>query len=184
MFDIKLYDKKFNETLEHFVQNLKGIRTGRAHPGQLDSVKVEAYGEILPLNQVANVTVPEGQLIQITPFDPANLNQIVTAIRNNADLGLNPSDDGRVVRVPIPPLTEERRHLIVKQVAEKLEETKIAVRNIRQDAIKDLRRQKDNKELSEDEEKRLAKEIDTLVADYNRQLEDIFKDKEREILTI
>lgn len=184
MFDIKLYDKKINEALEHFVQELKSIRTGRAHPGQLDGVRVEAYGEILPLNQVANITAPEGQLLQVTPFDPANLNQIVTAIRNNSDLGLNPSDDGRVIRVPIPPLTEERRRLIVKQVAEKLEDTKIAVRNIRQEAIKELRQQKDNKELSEDEEKRFIKEVDNLVADYNRKLEDIFKSKEREILTI
>src|SRR4051794_34630122 len=106
---------KLNQNLERFHDGLKTLRTGRANAGMLDSVTVEAYGTPMPLIQVATITVPESQLIQITPFDPNNLAAISTAIRNNPSLGLNPADDGRVVRVPIPPLNEERRRELAKQ---------------------------------------------------------------------
>src|SRR5690606_29855280 len=115
MFDTGAYKKRMDQALEHFRDDLKKIRTGRAHPDMLGEVMVEAYGARMPLNQVANTTVPEPQLLQITPFDPSQLQAIVTAIRNDQGFGFNPSDDGRVVRVPVPPLTEERRHQIVKQ---------------------------------------------------------------------
>src|SRR5471032_3161276 len=100
---------ELSKAVEHFKDTLKSLRTGRASASMLDGVMVEAYGVATPLNQVSNVTAPEAQLIQITPFDPSNLQAIVTAIRDNQSLGLNPSDDGRVVRVPVPALTEERR---------------------------------------------------------------------------
>jgi len=138
----------------------------------------------MPLNQVANVTVPEAQLITITPFDPTNIQVIVTAIRNDQALGLNPSDDGRIIRVPIPPLTEERRKQIVKQTSEKVEEARIAMRNIRQDAFKELKRMKDAKEVSEDDQKRSEKAIDDLISDANNNLDSLFKEKEKEILTL
>src|SRR5690606_20151231 len=109
-------------------------RTGRAHPSMLDGLMVEAYDTQMPLIQVGTVTAPEGQLLQITPFDPSNLQAIATAIRNNPSLGMNPSDDGRVVRVPIPPLNEERRREYVKVVSGKVEDAMIAMRNIRHDA--------------------------------------------------
>src|SRR6478609_6469447 len=110
---------KFQQANEHFSESLKSLRTGRASAAMLDGVMVEAYGTPMPLNQVATVTAPEAQLIQITPFDPSNLEAIVLAIRNDQGLGLNPSDDGRVVRVPVPSLTEERRRDLAKQVGQK-----------------------------------------------------------------
>lgn len=184
MFDSKQYDDRFRLTVAHFEEELKKVRTGRAHPTMLDSVSVEAYGQKMPLNQVANVTTPDAQLLTITPFDPSNLQAIAAAIRNDQSLGLNPSDDGRVIRVPIPPLTEERRRQIVKQTSEKVEEARIALRNIRQEALKEARRLKDAKELSEDDQKRAEKQIEDMMSLYNGQIDSIFKVKEQEILTI
>lgn len=114
MFSTDDYELKMTGALEHFESELGKIRTGRAHPGMLDGIKVEAYGTLMPLNQVANITAPEAQLLQITPFDPSNIQVIAAAIRNDQSLGFNPSDDGRVVRVPVPALTEERRRQLVK----------------------------------------------------------------------
>jgi len=184
MFNQKQYEDRFTATVAHFADELRKVRTGRAHPTMLDSITVEAYGQRMPLNQVANVTVPEAQLITITPFDPTNIQVIVTAIRNDQALGLNPSDDGRIIRVPIPPLTEERRKQIVKQTSEKVEEARIALRNIRQEALKETKRLKDAKELSEDDQKRSEKAIDDLVSDANSKLDSLFKEKEKEILTL
>lgn len=184
MFDTKQYETKFSAAVAHFQDELKKVRTGRAHPSMLDSIQVEAYGQNMPLNQVANVVAAEAQLITITPFDPSNLQAIAAAIRADQGLGLNPSDDGRLVRVPIPPLTEERRKQIVKQTSEKVEDARITLRNIRQDALKEAKRLKDAKELSEDDLKRVEKAIDDSMATYNSQLDNAFKDKEKEILTI
>ena len=150
----------------------------------LDSVQVEAYGQMMPLNQVANVVAAEAQMITITPFDPTTLQAIAAAIRTNQSLGLNPSDDGRVIRVPIPALTEERRKQIVKQTSEKVEEARIALRNVRQDAFKEAKRLKDAKELSEDDQKRSEKAIDDTIAAFNAKIDVAFKEKEKEILTI
>lgn len=184
MFNIKPYEEKFNQAIDHFKEELKKIRTGRAHVNQLDGIIVQAYGTPMPLNQVANVTVPEAQMLLITPFDPANLQDIASAIRADQTLGLNPSDDGRVVRVPVPPLTEERRHQIVKQASEKVEEVRIALRNIRQDAFKDIKRGKEAKDFSEDDAKRFEKEVDNQMSELGAKIDEIFKDKEKEILTI
>lgn len=184
MFDIKPYEDKFELAIAHFEEELKKVRTGRAHPGQLDGIKVEVYGSLMPINQVANITAPEAQLLQITPFDPSNIQAISAAIRANQNLGFNPSDDGRVVRIPVPALTEERRKLLVKQTSEKVEETRIALRNIRQDALKEAKRKKDAKELSEDDVKRVEKLIDGIMASANTKLDNIFKLKEQEILKI
>lgn len=184
MFDTKPYEDKLKAALGHFEEELKKIRTGRAHPDMLDGVLVEAYGSRMPLNQVANVTVPEAQLLQVTPFDPSNIKAVVEAIRSEGALGFNPSDDGRVVRVPVPPLTEERRHTIVKQLGEKVEDCRIAFRNIRQDAFKEAKAKKEAKEFSEDDLKRIEKDIDKAMADCQAELETITKSKEKEILTI
>ncbi|OYX41055.1 ribosome recycling factor [Candidatus Saccharibacteria bacterium 32-49-12] len=184
MFDVKPFETRFVAAVAHFVEDLKKVRTGRAHPSMLDSVQVEAYGQKMPLNQVANVTASEAQLLTITPFDPGNIQAIAAAIRNDQSLGLNPSDDGRVVRVPIPALTEDRRHQIVKQTGEKVEDARIALRNIRQDALKDAKRLKDSKDISEDDLKRIEKQVDELMTRHNAEVEMLFKDKEKEILTI
>jgi ribosome recycling factor len=184
MFDTKQYETRFNSSVSHFEDEIRKVRTGRAHPSMLDGVQVEAYGQKMPLNQVANVTVPEAQLITVTPFDPSTIQAVVAAIRADQSLGLNPSDDGRLIRVPIPPLTEERRKMLVKQTSEKVEEARIALRNIRQEALKEAKRLKDAKEMSEDDQKRSEKSIDDLMSSLNAKLDSLFRDKEKEILTL
>ena len=184
MFDTKPYEDKMSAAFDHFQDEMKKVRTGRAHAGMLDGVMVEAYGAKMPLNQVANITAPEAQMLLITPFDPSNVTAISAAIRDNQSLGFNPSDDGKVVRVPVPALTEERRRQLVKQASEKVEETRIAMRNIRQDALKDAKRMKENKELSEDDLKRVEKEIDALMSKVQVQIDEAFKVKEKDILTV
>lgn len=145
---------------------------------------VVAYGTPMPLNQVSNVTAPEAQLLQITPFDPSNIQAISEAIRNDQNLGLNPSDDGRVVRVPIPPLTTERRQAIVKQLSEKVEETHIACRNVRHDVLDTAKKAKADKTISEDDYNRIEKQVDELMAKTKAELEAAAKTKEQEIMTV
>jgi len=184
MFDTKPYEEKFNHAIAHFEDEIKKVRTGRAHPGQLDGIKAEVYGVLLPLNQVANITAPEAQMLQITPFDASNILAISTAIRSDQSLGFNPSDDGHVIRVPVPALTEERRKLLVKQTSEKVEEARIVLRSIRQEAYKDAKHKKELKELSENDIKRVEKDIDSNMASANAKLDEIFSLKERDILKI
>lgn len=184
MFDTKPYEDRMNQALSHFEDESKKIRTGRANPGMLDGITVEAYGSRMPLNQVATVVVPEPQLLQINPFDPTNLQAIVKTIRDDQSLGFNPSDDGRVIRVPIPALTTERRQQIVKQLGEKVEECRIALRNVRHDALKDAKSKKDAKELSEDDVKRVEKALDDAMQKSQAKLDTLTKAKEQEILTI
>ena len=182
--DISGYKKKMNAAVEHFREELKKVRTGRAHASMLDGVMVEAYGAPMPLNQVANVTAPEAQLLQITPFDPGNLQAISNAIRDNQSLGLNPSDDGRVVRVPIPTLTEERRREYVKVVGGKTEDCMIALRNIRRDAMDDIDTSKKAKDISEDDASRLQKQVDEAMSTAKADADAAAKAKEQEIMTL
>ncbi|RWZ78571.1 MAG: ribosome recycling factor [Candidatus Microsaccharimonas sossegonensis] len=184
MFDTKPYEARMSAAVAHFQEELKRVRTGRAHPSMLDSVQVEAYGQKMPLNQVANVTAAEPQLLTITPFNPSNIQVIAAGIRQDQSLGLNPSDDGRVIRVPIPPLTEERRKLLVKQTSEKVEAARITLRNVRQDALKEAKRRKEAKAVSEDDLKTIEKSIDASIASFNAQLDASFKEKEKDILTL
>ena len=184
MFDTDPYELKMTSVVEHFEHELKKVRTGRSHPSMLDSVSVEVYGAKVPLNQAANITAPEPQMLQVTPFDPGNVQPIAAAIRADQSLGFNPSDDGRIIRVPVPPLTEERRRQLLKQTSEKVEEARIALRNIRQDAFKDAKRKKEAKELSEDDVKRVEKEIDKQMSEYQAKIDAIFAAKEKDILTI
>src|SRR6478735_6990275 len=184
MFDTKPVEDKMNAALSHFEDDLKKVRTGRAHPDMLDGVIVEAYGSRVPLNQVANVSVPEAQMLQVNPFDPSNIQSIVTAIRDDQTLGFNPSDDGRLIRVPVPALTEERRREMVKQLGDKVEGCRIAMRQVRQDAFKDAKRRKEAKELSENDVTRIEKEVDKLMSDFQVKIDAVFKAKEQEIMTV
>ena len=184
MFDTKPYEVKMDQALEHFSEELKKVRTGRAHPDMLSGVVVEAYGQKMPLNQVANVTAPEPQMLLVSPFDPGNIAAITAAIRDDQSLGFNPSDDGRVVRVPIPALTEERRREMVKQLGDKVESARIALRNVRQDALKDAKRRKEVKELSEDDVRAVEKEFERIMTDRQTRVDELFKAKEQEVLTI
>jgi ribosome recycling factor len=176
--------KKLGGAVEHYHEQLKGLRTGRASASMLDGVTVEAYGTPMPLNQVANVIAPEAQLLQITPFDPGNLQAIASAIRDNPSLGLNPSDDGRVVRVPIPALNEERRREIVKQLSSKQEDAMIAVRNIRHEAMDAIDKAKKDKELGEDDAKRLSGQVEDAMQKTRGEIESASKAKEAEIMTV
>ncbi|MBR3368367.1 ribosome recycling factor [Candidatus Saccharibacteria bacterium] len=180
MFDSSEYKTKMNAVIERFKDEMKKVRTGRAHPDMLTNVKVEAYGQWMPLNQVANVTAQGGTMLLITPFDPSNIANITASIRNDQSLGLNPSDDGHVVRVPIPPLTEERRKEIVKTTSQKVEESKVQIRNIREDARKELK----TADLPEDVRKRGEKEVDDLTKSFTDQIDKEFKEKEAEIMKI
>ncbi len=181
MFDTKEDRKKMDEAVERFKAEMKKVRTGRAHPDMISGIKVEVYGQFMPLNQVANITAADATLLVITPFDPSNIATIENAIRNDQALGLNPADDGRIIRVPIPPLTEERRKEIVKNASEKVENAKIAIRNIREDARKAI---KIATELSEDVKKRAEKDIDDLTKEFSDKVDAEFKTKSDEIMKI
>lgn len=175
---------KFGQAADRFRDSLKTLRTGRANAAMLDGVMVEAYDTSMPLNQVATIAVPEATLIQLTPFDPNNLSAIADAIRNDQSLGLNPTDDGRVIRVPIPPLTEERRRELAKQVGQKQEEAMIVLRNVRHDAMDIINQAKKDKDISEDEAKRLSGQIDEAMNKTRSDIEIAAKAKETEILSL
>jgi ribosome recycling factor len=175
---------KFGQAAARFQDSLKTLRTGRANAAMLDGIKVEAYGAPMPLNQVATISVPDATLIQLSPFDPNNLSAIADAIRNEQSLGLNPTDDGRVIRVPIPPLTEERRRELAKQVGQKQEEAMIALRNVRHEAMDTLNEAKKDKDIGEDEAKRLSGQVDEAMNKVRADIEAVAKAKESEILSI
>ncbi len=177
-------ESAFKAAQEHLSSELTQLRTGRAHAGMLEGVMVEAYGASMPIIQVAGITVPEPQLLQITPFDPANLQAIATAIRSNQALGLNPSDDGRVVRVQIPPLTEERRRELAKQIGDKVEAALVRMRNSRHEVFKQLEEAKKAKQISEDDLHRTEKIIDERMNNVRTEMENAAKTKENELLTL
>lgn len=182
--DIKQYEEKMAQAVVHFNEELKKVRTGRASASMLDGVMVTAYGAQMPLNQVANVIAPEAQLLQITPFDPSNLQAIASAIRDNPTLGLNPMDDGRVVRVPIPALTEERRRDLAKTLGGKVEDCMVSLRSIRHDAMDAIDKAKKDKLVGEDDAKRLEKQVDDAVAKAKADVDAGAKAKEAEIMTL
>lgn len=176
--------KEFDGAIAHLQDELKKVRTGRASAGMLDGMMVSVYGSQMPLIAVGSVTVPEAQLIQITPFDPSNLQAIASAIRDDQTLGLNPVDDGRVIRLQIPPLTTERRQQIVKQLGEKAEECRIRLRNARHDSLNGAKKLKDDKQISEDEQRRLEKQIDDLMNQMKSKVDEHISEKEKEIMTL
>lgn len=175
---------KFGTAVQHFEAELKKVRTGRAQPSMLDGVMVQAYGQPMPLNQVATVSTPEAQLLQITPFDPSNLQAIASAIRDNPSLGLNPMDDGRVVRLPIPPLTEERRREYVKNVGDKTEDCMVSLRAIRHTSLHAVEQAKKDRLIGEDEAKRFEKQIDDAMNQAKTSAEAAAKVKETEVMTV
>lgn len=175
---------KLNHALEHFKDELKKLRTGRAHPGMLDNVTVESYGQQMPLKAVGNIIAPEAQLLQITPFDPNNLQAISDAIRNDESLGLSPTDDGRVVRINIPPLTTETRASMVKVISQKVEECMITSRQIRHDAFHQGEQAEKNKEIGKDERFHFEKQIDELLAKQKTEIDALAAAKEKELMTI
>ncbi|HXX28851.1 MAG TPA: ribosome recycling factor [Terriglobales bacterium] len=174
---------RMDKAVDDFRKAMAATRTGRASVHMLDSVNVDYYGTAMPLNQIAQVHAPEAQLITVQPFDPTALSTIEKAIRT-ADLGLNPMNDGKLIRIPVPPLTEERRKDMVKHLHKILEEHRTAVRNIRRDGNEAIKKALKDKKITEDEEKRAMEEIQKLTDGEIKKMEDMGKAKEKEILEI
>jgi ribosome recycling factor len=172
--------KKAMDALHH---NLDSVRTGRASPALVERIHVDYYGTTMPLNQLAGISVPESRLLVIQPWDRGSIGPIEKAIMQS-DLGLNPNNDGQVIRISIPSLTEERRKQMVKIVHSTVEEGKVAVRNIRRDAISQAKDLLNRKEISEDDDRRANQEIETLAKKYVEEADKIGKAKEQEILEV
>src|SRR5437588_4249828 len=174
---------RMDKAVDDFRKALVATRTGRASVNMLDGVTVEAYGSQMPLNQVATVHSPEAQMITVQPYDPSQLSAIEKAIRS-AELGLNPMNDGKIIRVPVPPLTEERRREMVNHMHKVLENNRTAVRNIRRDGNDAIKKALKDKKISEDEEKRSMDEIQKLTDGEIKKMEDMCKAKEKEVMEI
>ncbi len=174
---------KMLASLEAFKRDVSKIRTGRASLSLFDDIRVNAYGSPMPLNQVATLTIPESRMIVIQPWDAQLLPAIEKAI-HGSDLGLNPASDGKLIRINIPQLTEERRKNLVKQVKKTSEEHRVAVRNIRREAIDQLKKQKNNKEISEDDLFRLQEEAQDETDTLIKQIDLVLAEKEKEVLSV
>ncbi len=174
---------RMEKVVEDLRRELASVRSGRASISLLDHISVDYYGAATPLNQVATLAVPEPTLITAQPWDASLLVAIEKAIRSS-DLGLNPTNDGKIIRIPIPPLTEERRKQLAKHVAKVLEDHRTAIRNIRRDENEVIRKMHKEKQISEDEERKVLEEIQKLTDLYILKVEDLAKKKEDEILTV
>lgn len=174
---------KMESVIADFKRKLANVRTGRATVGILDGVMVEYYGVATPLSQMASISVPEPQLLVVQPWDTTQLGEIEKAI-NMANLGLNPTNDGKLIRLPIPALNEERRQEMAKQVGEIAEEHRVAVRNVRHHANDELKRMEKDKEISEDEEHRGFDEIQKLTDEHIQKIDSLGKSKEEEIMSV
>ena len=174
---------RMEKAVEDFRREMAATRTGRANVHMLDTISVDYYGSQMPLNQIATVHAPEPQMITVQPFDPSQLGAIEKAIRSG-DLGLNPMNDGKLIRVPVPPLTQERRQDMVKQLHRVLEEHRTAVRNIRRDGNDAIKKALKDKKISEDEEKRSLDEIQKLTDGEIKKMEEMCKAKEKEVMEI
>jgi ribosome recycling factor len=174
---------RMEKAVEDFRKAMASVRTGRANVHMLDNVSVDYYGSQMPLNQIAQVHAPEAQLITVQPFDPSQLGAIEKAIRAG-DMGLNPMNDGKLIRVPVPALTQERRQDMVKHLHRVLEEHRTAVRNIRRDGNDAIKKALKDKKITEDEEKRSLDEIQKLTDDEIKKMEEMSKAKEKEVLEL
>jgi ribosome recycling factor len=174
---------RMEKAVEDFRKELAGVRTGRANVTLLDHIRVDYHGTSMPVNQLGTLSVPEATLIVISPWDPSAVQMIDKAIRTS-DLGLNPTNDGKIVRVPIPPLTEDRRKEIVKHLHKVLENHRTAVRNIRRDVKEAVDKLEKDKKISQDEQKRTLDELEKLTHSETKKIEDLSAVKEKEILEV
>lgn len=175
--------EKMEKCLNSLERDYKAVRAGRANPAILDRVTVDYYGTPTPINQMAAISVPEPRMLMIQPWDASTLKEIEKAI-NTAEIGINPSNDGKVIRLVFPPLTEERRKELVKDIAKRAEEAKVAIRNVRRDAMDDLKKLKKNNEITEDYQKTGEKKLQDITDSYVKEAEEMEKKKEQEILSI
>ena len=183
MFDGKNYNQKMNKTIDVFSKELNSLRTGRANANMLDIIKVDVYGQKMPVNQLATITTPEPRTINVQVWDLNNVNLIDSAIKKS-DLGLNPQIDGQLIRLPVPNLSEERRTEMKKMVKSMGEKCKISIRNIRREANDELKDLLKKKEIAEDEEKKFEKNIQNYTDEHIKTVDDKVATKEKDIMTI
>ena len=183
MFDEKSYSLKMDKTIEVFLKELSSLRTGRANASMLDLIKVDVYGQQMPINQVGSITTPEPRMINIQVWDSSNVPLVDAAIKKS-DLGLNPQIDGQLIRLPIPELNEERRSELKKLIKSIGEKCKVSIRNIRREANEDLKKLLKNKKISEDDEKTSEKKVQIITDDHIKLVDEKISYKEKEIMTI
>tara|TARA_B100000780_G_scaffold211329_2_gene151206 strand:- start:8566 stop:9126 length:561 start_codon:yes stop_codon:yes gene_type:complete len=182
-FDEKNYSSKMEKTIQSYVKDLSSLRTGRANAAMLDMIKVDVYGQMMPINQLASVSVPEARLITIQVWDQTNIKAVDSAIQKS-DLGINPQIDGSVLRIRIPDLTEERRKDLIKVSKNVAEKNKVSIRNIRREANDELKKLIKDKKISEDENKIFEKNIQKITDDNILSIDKISQEKEKEILQV
>jgi len=183
MFNDKTYNQKMDKTIEVFTKELTSLRTGRANASMLDLIKVDVYGQAVPINQVASITTPEARMINIQVWDANNTPLIDSAIKKS-ELGLNPQIDGQLIRLPVPDLSEERRSEIKKVIKSMGEKCKVSIRNIRREANDELKNLLKSKDISEDDEKKFEKIVQTSTDDHIKKIDEKVGSKEKEIMTI
>jgi ribosome recycling factor len=183
MFNEKTYSQKMDKTIEVFAKELTSLRTGRANASMLDLVKVDVYGQSTPINQVASITTPESRMINIQVWDANNV-AIVDAAIKKSELGLNPQIDGQLIRLPVPDLSEERRAEIKKLIKSMGEKCKVSIRNIRREANDELKNLLKDKDISEDDEKKFEKIVQTFTDNHIKIIDEKVESKEKEIMTI
>ena len=183
MFKEDLYNQKMSKTFDVFVKELTSLRTGRANASMLDIIKVDVYGQKMPINQLATITTPEPRVINIQVWDSNNIALVDSAIKKS-DLGLNPQIDGQLIRLPIPDLSEERRMEIKKVIKTMGEKCKVSIRNIRREGNDELKKKLKSKEISEDDEKKFEKTIQSYTDNFVKKIEERVLIKEKEIMTI
>lgn len=176
-------ERRMKGALEAVKQQFATIRTGRANPALLDRIEVEAYGTRMPIKSVASIGAPEPRLLTVTPYDPNSLKAIERAIRDS-DLGLNPQNDGKIIRLPIPELTEERRRELIRLVRHMAEEGRVSVRNVRRDEMHDIQRLRREGEISEDDERRAEAELQKLTDAYIKRIDEALAEKEAELMEV
>ena len=181
--EIKIYEEKMHKSYDALINEYSTIRAGRANPKVLDKLRVDYYGTPTPIQQVANISVPEPRMLQIQPWEKSLIKAIEKAILTS-DLGINPNNDGSVIRLVFPELTEERRKELAKDIKKKGENTKVAVRNIRRDAMENFKKQQKASEITEDELKMAEKDLQKLTDDSCKELDKLLENKEKELLSV
>ena len=180
---IAVAEQKMKKSIEAIQKELVSIRTGHASPSLIEHLRIEYAGTVLPLNQLASISAPQANLLVVQAWDKASISSIEKSIQKS-ELGLNPINDGRVIRITIPPLSEERRQELLKIVHRRIEEGKIALRNVRRDAQEDLKTQEKNKEISQDEHKQYQNQLQKITDTYTVHMEQLGKDKEKEVMAV
>lgn len=181
---LKQAEAKFNDAIDHLQNELAGVRSGRASAGLVDSIRAEVYGQSMPLKSIATISTPDAKTIQIQPWDQSNLAFIEKAISENQNLGLTPNKDGRIIRISLPPLSEESRAQLTKVVKEKAESAIVSMRNARHEALNAGKDKEKTKELTQDQVVKLQKDLDKLIDEYQKKVHEIASAKEQELMSV